>query len=1696
MTLFSFLLTFLVLLLVDSTISQIRPGLGDSNPTFVVTAPKYARFDVATTFSISVSTVASGPETIRLQLRTSENEVMLNETTLTFTADGVQTWSVVIDSNRMQQRTFNVTAKHRSIVKFLEVSMSDNSGYIMIQTDKTIYTPRQTVMYRVIGLDNDQRFAQWPLTVDIKNPDMIILERQHHSSVDAFMGRNFSLPKDATQGTWTIEAYFTGSKVKTTRTVKFDVHEYVLPTFKAQVSAQEKVLVSSTNWLRVDVKAVYSYGQPVQGRAQLRLGVVGGTKITLFNVTYSQPLNSTGQHTFTIPVSDLRNHTSWFPDGARLYLEANVTEAATGEVGKAVAMDSYFANPYYKIFFTESKKYFKPGFSFNFIVSVKAANGEPASNTNIYAIVDMRNENGTYLPGGFSTMLTLDSNGRLSHRFATPVQATRVKIQIYTLDPRTPDWSQDEFESVKFKSPSNTYLQLEQAANDILLAYTPPANLTIGPPDLVTVLVLSKGRLIYTDSVQRNARGLSRLTLPQEVLTAAAPKARVLAYFFAASAHRTHIVSDNLLIDTEDVCREELELSHPSHASGARLPFLPKQETDLIVTGGGQMRVGLLAVDKAVFFLKDETSLSREQMFDILGDSDDGQGIGDGENTDKIFEYSGLQYVELTETAAMGIHVQKSVQFDMDRLPGLNLFITNRRMYDPGFPQIESSSAREESIPLDQVRKYFPESWLFREITLPEDGMTFETVTMPDSITTWAFTAVGVGREGGVCVSRPLELTVFQPFFTQVRLPYKAVRLEEVRINIGIYNYKNFDINVRVSVRGGVGVCFTEGTGGKQDLSYSTILRGRQTNSESIRLIPLVMGSVEITVDVRSVNGLERDIVTRTLHVVAEGHKKQKVITFPLDPTGQNSPIHDRRQETHTATITNRIVGGSRQQFTRIDLYMPEDIVQGSERCQISACGDLMGDIISTAVINGDSLFDRVVPDAEEAVGNLAPAVHALLYLNDSSFMTPEVASKGHRHVTIGVSRLLTYRNQNGSFSLSTSSQPATWLTALVLKTLCQADRLAFIDHKRITTPGFQWLLQQINSNGTLIEIDRRLAQPSRDYDVMLSAETLIALQECSTTRSFTDSDNQLMYALSYFLKSAVDGINSPLVMAKTAYALTLHDPTDPASLRAVQRLDSMKRTTVEGLIYWSVKSEQEPPLRPFWYHSGTRASSIEASAYGLLVFALQSEAGADAATVDEELSDEHNTQPDYRIHLDGIAGWLIQKRNSRGAFIGALDTAAASQALSKYSLIKQGDQIVNLHCNVTTNPAINYTHSFDFNQLDAIRPKTLPDVPVGRQLHVETTGTGLGLMQVRVAYNVPVAANADCKYNVTITRHSVSYDSLANENNPMCQFCNMGCGNADDDDVRLSVSASRDQMSHGAGRNESRGRGHGRFRRERIGTSSRSICIEVCIRSTSHHGAGRTILEIEMLSGFQPYHDDVKRLIDRRESLSISGLVWVPETSIIEIQFNQVPHVRPRCVSFRAIERFEVARRNPANVRARAHEDQEPTCFRSYDPVVAEVNLAVYCANPSNNNQGQCRCFSGLCGTCPAASTTITYPDVRRLVCNSQYIHKVRQSYVNTSDNWIDMNFDVLSTLKNKGQPVVSPLHMVTPKQCGCPHAVGFGTEQPVFFFGSNVDIFINRNNEHKNTYVVDDSTTFIRSSRNSIAEWIRMATDSTCNN
>ncbi|KAK3720943.1 hypothetical protein RRG08_047509 [Elysia crispata] len=246
----------------------------------------------------------------------------------------------------------------------------------------------------------------------------------------------------------------------------------------------------------------------------------------------------------------------------------------------------------------------------------------------------------------------------------------------------------------------------------------------------------------------------------------------------------------------------------------------------------------------------------------------------------------------------------------------------------------------------------------------------------------------------------------------------------------------------------------------------------------------------------------------------AEGLRVHKSITFVLDPEARQMSYKDLKQEKiivqSSPTVNNTFDTKKKEQSTTIDLALPEEAIMGTESCRIAAfdvylsklvmcpiAGDLMGDIITHAVVQSKSLVDQPMADAEEVLGDLGPTVQALLYINESGLANEELAEKGRRFIRHSVVRLLKYRG-DGYFKLTPKSKPATWLTAAVLKTLCDASKLTFLDKESLIDKSFSWLAEQVNNQGgTVFEMDWRLAQDSLEYQVMLSAEVLIAVLEC-----------------------------------------------------------------------------------------------------------------------------------------------------------------------------------------------------------------------------------------------------------------------------------------------------------------------------------------------------------------------------------------------------------------------------------------------------------------------------------------------------------------------------------------------------------------------------------------------------------------------
>ncbi|NXP73779.1 A2MG protein, partial [Ramphastos sulfuratus] len=142
------------------------------------------------------------------------------------------------------------------------VVVKNSESLVFIQTDKPIYKPGQTVLFRIVSLDKNFR----PLNeVDPKKNRLY-----QWTKVELKRGLTqlfFNLTFEPMQGTYTVVAQKASGK-----TVRhpFSVEEYVLPKFEVTVK-MPKVITILDEKLKVTVCGLYTFGKPVPGLVSFRV---------------------------------------------------------------------------------------------------------------------------------------------------------------------------------------------------------------------------------------------------------------------------------------------------------------------------------------------------------------------------------------------------------------------------------------------------------------------------------------------------------------------------------------------------------------------------------------------------------------------------------------------------------------------------------------------------------------------------------------------------------------------------------------------------------------------------------------------------------------------------------------------------------------------------------------------------------------------------------------------------------------------------------------------------------------------------------------------------------------------------------------------------------------------------------------------------------------------------------------------------------------------------------------------------------------------------------------------------------------------------------------------------------------------------------------------------------------------------------
>uniref|UniRef100_A0A8C2YY95 Alpha-2-macroglobulin-like n=1 Tax=Cyclopterus lumpus TaxID=8103 RepID=A0A8C2YY95_CYCLU len=728
----------------------------------------------------------------------------------------------------------------------------------------------------------------------------------------------------------------------------------------------------------------------------------------------------------------------------------------------------------------------------------------------------------------------------------------------------------------------------------------------------VMYLVLTRGAIVMQGAkrVQVQESGdettlYGEVTFKLMVSPDMAPDVQVVAYAV--------LPSENVMAHSADFSVEKcfgnkvsLEFS-PSSA-------VPGEEAILQVTAQPDSLCGVSAVDQSVLIKEPGKTLDAEKIFDLLPVKKNSHIPYMVQDSVECLRVRPRRYVMPSPNEQKEDNVGMKMATNLlIRVPSCLQYKGRQYHQGHGGYGIYNAAGPSDDSPIETVRTFFPETWIWDLVEVGESGVKDVSLTVPDTITTWETEAFCLSPHGFGLAPRK-EITVFQPFFLELTLPYSIIRGEHFELKATVFNYMSSCIMVTVAPVPSLEYTLTPLSGDH----YTSCLCGNQRRTVSWTMAPSALGVVNVTVvaeavashvscdnEVVSVPKRGRiDSVTQSLIVKAEGVEMSKTFNWLLCPKGETL-----KEEVH--------------------IQLPEDVIVGSARASVSVLGDILG----RALKNLHGLLRMPYGCGEQNMALLAPNIYILQYLRNTQQLTSAINDKATKFLTGGYQRQLNYRHGDGAYSTFGSGTGNTWLTAFVVRSFTKAQSFVYIDPKTMEG-SVAWLKAKQQENGCFQQsgklFNNRMKGGVSD-EVTLSAYITAAFLEMNT------SVDVMKRSLSCLRESFGDLSNS-YSTALLAYVFTLAGDTE-ARAHLLEHLDSV--AIRQGFLHWAQKA------------SGTSTSlSVEISSYVLL-------AKLSASPTNEDLG--------YAAH---IVRWLAGQQNYRGGFSSTQDTVVALQALALYSAL------------------------------------------------------------------------------------------------------------------------------------------------------------------------------------------------------------------------------------------------------------------------------------------------------------------------------------------------------------------------------------------------------------------------------------------
>ncbi|XP_036269992.1 CD109 antigen [Pipistrellus kuhlii] len=1023
---------------------------------------------------------------------------------------------------------------------------------VFIQTDKTVYKPKQEVKFRVVTLFSDFKPSKTPVNIQIMDPKYNLIQQWLSEKGNlGVISKTFQLSSHPMLGEWFIRAQVN----KQSYHLLFQVAEYVLPKWEVALQTPLYYRVNSKS-LNGAVTAKYTYGKPVKGNLTLTFSPLSfwGTKK---NITKTFEISGSANFSFNdeeikkvMDFSDgLSEHKSLPPPGP-VSIVATVTESLTG-ISRNASSHVFFKQHEYNIDFFGYATILKPSLNYTATVKVTRFDDKQLSleerMNNVTIMVTQRNstEHGRTWESRnqeieVSQILnySIPENGIFKIEF--PILASSTKLQLKAVFLNSENYL---LVNGVFKSPSKTYIQLKTRDENIKVGL--PFELVVrGNKQLkeFSYMVIAKGQLMAVGKQNSTTFSL----IPENSW---APKACIIVYYIEDDGE---IINDVLKIPIQ------LDLKNKINLFWSKPVATPSEKVSLrISVTEPQSIMGILAVDKSVYLMKASNDIIMENVVQDLELYNRGYYLGMFMNSFAVFQECGLW-------------VLTDASLRKDSIDGV---------YDGIFDEVYNGrndgnmgdSYDFDSIDNPRVRKDFPETWIWLDTNMGSKIYQEFEVTVPDSITSWVATGFVVSEDLGFGLTpAPVELQVFQPFFIFLNLPYSVIRGEEFALEVTIFNYLKdpTEVNVTIKESDKYDILIASNKVNVTGYQQTIVVPSEDGVTVTFPVNPKHLGEIPITVIATS--PAASDAVTQNVLVKGEGIEKIYSQSVLLE-------LNDKLQTTQKT----------------LSFSFPPNTVEGSERVQITVVGDILGPSIHGLT----SLIQMPYGCGEQNMISFAPNIYVLDYLTKKKQLTESLKEKALSFMRQGYQRELLFQRDDGSFSAfgNDDHSGSTWLSAFVLRCFLEADSYIDID-KNVLHRTYKWLKGHQKSNGEFWEPGRvihRELQGGNKSPVTLTAYIVTSLLGYRKYQPNLDLKKSINFLESEFLR----GISDNYTLALTTYALSLLE--SPKAKEALNIL-TQRGEQEGGSLFWvsSVSGLSES-----WQSSSL---DIQVSAYALLSHIVQ----------------------------------------------------------------------------------------------------------------------------------------------------------------------------------------------------------------------------------------------------------------------------------------------------------------------------------------------------------------------------------------------------------------------------------------------------------------------------------------------------------